>query len=110
MKVKNLQMVTFLNNVNDILKLRIPRKLYTAISLNADALDSPAKVYSKLYDDIIGDAKAQALERQELLDDEVEVTIQTVTTDMLDEMDANKKFDALTGAQYVAIGFMISDD
>ena len=103
MKVKNREMVQFLNNAGIILAKKIPRKLYSVISQNIVAFDAMAKVYNKQLEDV---NKENIEEVNELLDMESEVVLQTISEDVLNLMDQDK-YDALTGIEYNSLEFLI---
>lgn len=110
MKIKNSDVVGFINNAQGILSKKIPNRIYTAISLNLDAVKPMVETYQKQYADIKAkelDAEEEEKEIMELLDIEADMVIQAVTQAQLDRMDDSEKYDALTGVEYRAIQFMI---
>lgn len=113
MKIKNLDMVRFFNASGQILKKKMPRKLFTAIDLNLRNLESAAKTYDAQRDEIYGDSEeldeegSKAID--ELLNIEVEAVIQTVAESDLEAMDASGRFDAFTGEEYRILNFMITE-
>lgn len=128
MKLKNIEIVAFENVVSELLNKNIPLALSTALDLNIEILASPAKVYEKNRisilekyaekgedgnykvkdgDYVIIDRKNYNQELQDLLGITVDVAIQTVSYNMVKLCDEKDKYDAVTGAQYRAIKFMI---
>lgn len=111
MKLKNSQLVRFINSAGAILEQKMPYALYQAIDLNVSALNAGAMSYKRQYDAIMQDEKKTEEEKTaeiaELLEVECEYTLQQVPGRTLEMMDASDKFDALTGAQMQAIAFMI---
>ena len=128
MKVKNSEIVDFFQKGTDIVALKVPRRLYTAVSLNVAALQEAARVYEGQHKDILSefakkddkgefiidknsyvikDTKGYGESMQDLLEVEVTAELQTVSEATLDLMEEKDKFDALTGQQLAAIEFMI---
>ncbi len=131
MKIRNRQMVGFLNISDSILQLKIPKKLYSAISLNRAALMDAADTYisqqQKLLEEYVKkgnegqllrngnkyaftDESSYYNELEELLVIEIDVNLQTVHEELFDQMDSMEKFDSLSGIQYAAIGFMVEEN
>ncbi len=130
MKITNGQMVEFLNQGEALLKYRMPRKLYTAISLNMEAMKTAAELYEKQRVEIITEYAKKDKENapvvengvfvidnpemclkeiNELLKVDVELSIQKVSEEVFDIMDRMDKYDSLTGNQYQALSFMIEE-
>jgi len=130
MEIKNSEIVSFFKNGASIRDLKIPRKLFTAVSLNISALQESAKLYDAQHQEILSkfvkkdgngkliieknsyvieDAKGYEEEMQELLDIKVNLEVQTVSEETLDLMEEKDKFDALTGQQLMAIEFMVEN-
>lgn len=131
MKIKNSTIVNFYNSGLDILGMKIPRKLYTALSLNIEAMQKAATIYEQQRQDVldqyaekdaegnsavkdnryvISDEVSYRGEMKELQDIEVDLEIQTVPEVIMDMLDEKDKFDALTGVQYSAISFMVTGE
>lgn len=128
MKIKNSQIVGFYNSGLSILQQKIPRGLFTALSLTAEALQKPAAIYEQQRTEILEqyvekdaegkmlikndryvftDEEAYDREMNELQGIESDIHIQTIPEETINLIDAGDKYDALTGAQYAAIDFMI---
>lgn len=103
MKIKNGIMVKFLNTSNEILQKRLPIRLYYAINLNLKTFGSLITSYQEAYEK----AKGSEEELVELVNQEIEAPVQTVSQDTLELIDSNDKFDSLTWAEFEAIQFMI---
>ena len=111
MKIKNNDVVGFVNNAVTIMGKKIPNRVYTAISLNLDAVKPMVETYQKQYEAIKAKELSnedEAKEIEELLDIDADIVIQMITPAQLDRMDDSEKFDALTGIEYKAIQFMVS--
>lgn len=109
MRIKNIDMVTFLNASDEIGKKRLPRKISYPLILNQkkfanDFLEAYNSQYKELSEakDLAGIA--------ELLNSEIDVTIQTVPLSAFDIIDESDKFDALSANEYAAMSFMIEDE
>lgn len=104
MKVKNVDMVAFLNSLNELTAKKLPVKLYFAIKLNADEFfQKVVPTYNKLEEE----ARSDREKLSELLSIENELTIQTVSRDLLEKVDESDKYDALTYQEYNALQFMV---
>lgn len=103
MKVKNRDMLIFVNNAQKILQKRIPRKMYSAISQNMAAFGPMAETYNKQLEEV---DKTNQEEIEELLDLESEVVLQTIPESVMDMMDQDK-YDALTGIEYHSLEIFI---
>lgn len=131
MKITNRQMVGFLNISDSILRLKIPKKLYSAISLNRAALMDAADTYTRQQQKLLEEyvkkgSKGQLLrngnkyaftdetsyynELEELLGLEFDVNMQMVSEELFDQMDSMEKFDSLSGVQYEMIGIMVGEN
>lgn len=131
MKITNRQMVGFLNISDSILRLKIPKKLYSAISLNRAALMDAADTYTRQQQKLLEEyvkkgSKGQILrngnkyaftdetsyynELEELLGLEFDVNMQMVSEELFDQMDSMEKFDSLSGVQYEMIGIMVGEN
>lgn len=104
MKIRNHEMIRFLNASENLRKKKLPSKLYFAISCNIKALIGMAEPYNEALE------KAQAEGTHavtELLNQEIDAAIQTVPKTIFEVLDSSDKFDALTGDEIDAIIFMI---
>lgn len=111
-KIKNSDIVHFMNASQDILKKKIPNRLYHALSANKSSLRNEAKAYMETYDHIREKELPEeecAKEISELMGMEVEANIQKVRWHVLETMDDVNKYDALTGNELEAIGFMLTE-
>lgn len=131
MKLKNMEIVNFLNHAPGILATKIPLKLYTAVKINMEELRKPAETYTTLQADIlnryakkdengkptledgeyaIDDREDYANEMKELLEVEIELPLQVVPQSLFERMDESDKFGALSGEEYTALSFMLNDE
>lgn len=129
MKIKNSQVVTFLNGVADIQSKMLPTKVGYAIARNIALLESVAKAYeeertkiidkyAKKGDDgryiVVGntydiqDMSGFGADMDELLGIENEVSIHTVPISELEKCDL-EQFDALTIKDLKLLDFMTVD-
>ena len=129
MKIKNSQVVAFLNGVADIQSKSLPTKVGYAIARNIALLESVAKAYeeerTKIIDKyakkgedgryiVVGntydiqDMSGFGADMDELLGIENEVSIHTVTISELEKCDL-EQFDALTIKDLKLLDFMTVD-
>lgn len=129
MKIKNSQVVTFLNGVADIQSKMLPTKVGYAIARNIALLESVAKAYeeerTKIIDKyakkgedgryiVVGntydiqDMSGFGTDMDELLKIENEVSIHTVPISELEKCDL-EQFDALTIKDLKLLDFMTVD-
>ncbi|MCH1974693.1 hypothetical protein MCI89_20325 [Muricomes sp. OA1] len=129
MKIKNSQVVTFLNGVADIQSKMLPTKVGYAIARNIALLESVAKAYeeerTKIIDKyakkgedgryiVVGntydiqDMSGFGADMDELLGIENEVSIHTVPISELEKCDL-EQFDALTIKDLKLLDFMTVD-
>ncbi len=129
MKIKNSQVVTFLNGVADIQSKMLPTKVGYAIARNIALLESVAKAYeeerTKIIDKyakkgedgryiVVGntydiqDMAGFGTDMDELLGIENEVSIHTVPISELEKCDL-EQFDALTIKDLKLLDFMTVD-
>ncbi|CUP25321.1 Uncharacterised protein [[Eubacterium] contortum] len=129
MKIKNSQVVTFLNGVADIQSKMLPTKVGYAIARNIALLESVAKAYeeerTKIIDKyakkgedgryiVVGntydiqDMAGFGADMDELLGIENEVAIHTVSLSELEKCDL-EQFDALTVKDLKLLDFMTVD-
>lgn len=104
MKIRNIEMVRFLNTADDLVQKKLPTRLYYALSCNVKELSGFAQAYQEAYE------KAKAAggkEVEELINQEIEAIIQIVPQATLDLLDSSNKYDTLTFAELSAIMFMI---
>lgn len=104
MKIKNIQMVTFLNAFDGLSKKKMPSRLYYALSCNMKTLSGFVQPYQEAYEKA---KEAGQAEVAALINQEIEASIQTVPASILDVLDSGDKFDVLTGPEMEAIMFMI---
>lgn len=104
MKIKNADMVSFLNSVDGIMAKRIPMKMYSVIYQNVKSFAAAAEAYTKqretisCHDDIV-----------ELMNIESEIAIQKLPMSVVELIDSSDKYDALTGNEFKALSFMIGE-
>lgn len=104
MKIKNIEMVRFLNATDGLVKKKLPTRLMYAVDCNIRELGRFVQAYQDAYE------KARAEGQEELsalLNQEIEATLQTIPPETMDIMDRSDKFDALTGEELSALLFMI---
>ena len=114
MKIKNSDIVRFFNASDAIMAKKMPRKLYAKIDLNIRNLMNAAEVYSTQRQDILKDSSEVTPEMQmelsELLNLEVDATVQMISERDLETIDESDKYDAFTGDEYKALEFMIETE
>lgn len=108
MKIKNLEMVAFLNHAEKIQKKRLPIKLNYALKLNRETLWNKAQIYMQEYSRLKKEGKQEEL--NELILGETEAEVQKVKFSDLEKMDDSANYDALTGEEFAIIDFMISKE
>jgi len=108
MKIKNLEMVAFLNNADEIQKKRLPIKLHYALKLNREALWNKAQIYMQEYERLKKEGKQKEL--NELICSDTEAEAQKVKFSDLAKMDDSENYDALTGNEFAIIDFMIDKE
>ena len=105
MKVKNVDMVAFLNSLNELTAKKLPVKLYFAIKLNADEFfQKVVPTYNKLEEE----ARSDREKLSELLSIENELTIQTVSRDLLEKVDESTGKHYLPGEVKKSLGFILA--
>ena len=103
MKIKNIDMVRFLNAFESISKKNIPSRLYYALSCNMKTLSAFVQPYQEAYNKA---KEAGDKELDDLINQEIETSLQTVPLSILDIMDSGDKFDPLSGPELESIMFM----
>lgn len=109
MKIRYADVVRFLNAVPEILNAKIPSRMWMSIDLTARSLNDAGESYMKKREDILKEDTSEEEKNaaiNELLQMEIEVTVQKIPQSVLDALDASDKFDALTGTQLGALHFM----
>ena len=107
MKVRNIDMAMFWNNVDVIRRKKLPLMLSFALKCNRDEF---ARIVPA-YQEALAKANKEGEEAtQEFLKQEINVNIQTVSKSILEKMDSDSRFDALTGIEYAIIDFMIDKE
>lgn len=120
MKIKNSEVVGFINNTSEIIKKKLPVKLGYAISKNLKNMESMAESYNTEYKKIrdayetvgednkpvIKDMTNFVKEVNELLEIENDFEMMKVSLDVLEDLD-NPKYDSLTPSELAAIDIMI---
>ena len=102
MKIKNIDMINFLKS--NIVQKALPTRLYYAVRCNADALSG----FVPAYNESLEKAKSEGDKAvNDLLNQEIEVNIQTVPQSTLDLLDSSDRYDTLTWQEFNAIAFMI---
>lgn len=104
MKIKNIQMVAFVNGFEELSRKNLPSRLYYALSCNMKSLSAFIQPYQEAYE------KAKEAGQEEvnaLINQEIDAGLQTVPASILDVLDSGDKFDVLTAAEIEAIMFMI---
>ena len=104
MKIKNIQMVAFVNGFEELSRKNLPSRLYYALSCNMKSLSAFIQPYQEAYEKA---KEAGQLEVSALINQEIDASIQTVPASILDVLDSGDKFDVLTAAEIEAIMFMI---
>lgn len=105
MKIKNIEMVAYMNHIGEIQKKRLPVRLSYALALNTAKLSEIARTYETEYNKLKAANDMAAL--KELINAEVDAEIQTVKFSDLAKMDDHAGYDALTGNEYAILDFMI---
>lgn len=130
MKMKNKEIVTFLNTCAGLKQKHLPVRLAYAIKKNITAVQEAAAAYTAEREDLISryaqkdDSGENLMEDDhyiiedkngfekdivELLDIETEVEIHTVSISVVEKCDDDPKYDALTMEELEMIDFMISE-
>lgn len=129
MKMKNSEIVTFLNTCTDLRQKRLPVRLAYAIKKNMAAVQEAATAYMEEREELIAryakkDKKGEYLvkdncyvfenkdefekDMSELLAIETAVKIHTVSIDTVEKCDDDPKYDPLTMEELDVIEFMIT--
>ena len=103
MKIKNGQMILFLNTAEKLVEKKLPSTMYYAIDCNIKIFREFIESYQKAYEK----AKDDPEELNTLVNREIEAAIQMIPKEDLILLDTSSKFDALTYDEYNAISFMI---
>ena len=130
MKMKNSEIVTFLNTCTDLKQKRLPVRLAYAIKKNMAAVQEAATAYMEEREELIAryakkDKKGEYLvkdncyvfenkdefekDMSELLAIETAVKIHTVSIDIVEKCDDDPKYDSLTMAELDVIDFMLTE-
>ena len=104
MKIKNITMVNFMNHVDEIRVKKLPTVLSFALKCNADELAKLVPAYREAHTKA---EKEGAEAMRELITKEINVNIQTVKKDVFEKMDADSRFDILSGFELEILDFMI---
>ncbi len=128
MKMKNREIVDFLNTCVSLRKKTLPVRLAYAIKKNMAAVQEAASAYMSERDELIAryakkDENGKYLEKdncyimddkagfekdmEELLEIETEVEIHTVSIEVVEKCDEDPKYDPLTMAELDVIDFML---
>lgn len=102
MKIKNIEMVNFLQT--NVIQKALPTRLYYALRCNSDALAGFVPAYNEAFEKAKKEGDKAV---SDLLNQEIEVNIQTVPQSTLDLLDTSDKYDTLTWQEFNAIAFMI---
>ena len=105
MKIKNATMVKFLNSSDELIKKKLPIKLYYALSQNLKTFAGMIQVYQDAYEKAKGNQK----ELIELINQEIDASVQTIPKEAIEMLDTESRFDPLTWEEYEAISFMIEE-
>ena len=126
MKLRNSQILSFLNTYAEMKIKKLPVKLGYAVKKNVSAVRPASEAYSAEREDILSryaqkdengqylvnddcyvipDQEGYAKDIEELLKIETEVEIQKVTVDILEKCD-DPRYDALTIEELTALEFM----
>jgi len=120
MKIKNSEVVSFINNTNEIVKKKLPVKLGYAIGKNLKNMSSIAELYNTEYKKIkaeyeksedgnkpiIEDMAGFIKEVNELLSIDNEFDMAMVSMAVLDDLD-NPRYDSLTPEELSVLDIMI---
>ena len=125
MKMKNSEIVTFLNTCTDLKQKRLPVRLAYAIKKNMAAVQEAATVYMEEREELIARYAGEYLvkdscyvfenkdefekDMSELLAIETAVKIHTVSIDTVEKCDDDPKYDSLTMEELDVIEFMITE-
>lgn len=102
MKIRNIDMVNFMNHVHEIRVKKLPTMFSFALKCNITELSKLVPSYKEAYEKAEDDAA-----RNELAMQEVNVNIQTISKKVLEKLDTDSRFDALTALEFEIISFMI---
>lgn len=105
MKIKNAQMIMFLNTAEKLMARKLPTSMYFAIDCNIKALGEFVEPYNKAYEKVKDDPE----EVNDLVNREIEVTVQKIRKEDLILLDMNSKFDAMSYDEFRAISFMLEE-
>lgn len=130
MKMKNSEIVAFLNTCAGLREKRLPVRLAYAIKKNMAAVQEAATAYMEEREELIAryakkDKKGEYLvkdscyafenkdefekDMSELLNIETEVEIHTVSISVVEKCDEDPKYDSLTMAELDVIDFMLTE-
>ena len=130
MKMKNSEIVAFLNICTDLRQKRLPVRLAYAIKKNTAAVQEAASAYLSEREELIAryakkDENGKYLEKdncyimddkagfekdmEELLEIETKVEIHTVSITVVEKCDEDPKYDPLTMAELDVIDFMLTE-
>jgi len=107
MKVRNIDMALFWNNVDVIRRKKLPLMLSFALKCNRDEVERIVPAYQEALTKANKEGEEAT---QEFLKQEINVNIQTVNKSVLEKMDSDSRFDVLTGMEYAIIDFMIDKE
>ncbi len=130
MKMRNSEIVVFLNTCADLRQKRLPVRLAYAIKKNMAAVQEAASAYMSEREELVAryakkDETGKYLEKdncyimddkagfekdmEELLEIETEVKIHNVFLEEVEKCDEDPKYDALTMAELDVIDFMLTE-
>lgn len=130
MKMKNSEIVAFLNTCADLRQKRLPVRLSYAIKKNMTAVQGAASAYMEEREELIAryakkDKNGKYLEKdncyimddkagfekdmEELLEIETEVKIHNVFLETVEKCDEDPKYDPLSMAELDVIDFMLTE-
>lgn len=110
MKITNLEAVTFFNNVAAMKDKRLPVSILFAIKHNLNMFGNQLKAYEEARESLnanIEDEVERSKEMVALLNDGVEYDVKTIKASVIEKIDGNDNYDALTYAEIEAITFMV---
>jgi len=112
MRIKNNELVNFLNNIDALCKMKLPTKILFSISYNTKILNVAAETYEeqrKKIREMHTDEESYLTEVRELLSLDFEANVQKITHTDLEKCDI-AKYDALTLECLSILEFMIEKD
>lgn len=111
MKLSNLQVVNYINCVNEMKEKKLPVRMSFALRSNFNLFGDQVKAYEEARKECLEctDEQKRVNGIRELLAEEVEQNVKMITLKDLEIIDENDAYDKLTIAELEAIAFMIEE-